>query len=727
MLFACFFTSNFFVVPVFASPPHGTTNSTTDIGETSAKLWGYVSTDGGKNITTWFQYGTDIFYGDTTEEDYGESFYKEETDFYSIGDVLNIGSESVMHDGDFNTYGGYCGDSEREGEFYENYTGIDNESMKIVFNIKLYTNSGGHAKFFVYNYTSSTWDEKHHQNTGYWVTTSITIENVEDYIDETDSNKIRTKVWLYIPGVWEYCAHYAENTLLIYKGYSTGDIFNKTLSGLSPSTTYHYRAVFSNEDGGSYGADMTFRTMPPDNVTNTTWSLSATNDFTLNWSKGNYSDYTLIRRDAGAYPATITDGTQVYNGTGNGTIDTGLSEAYLYTFWAYNSTYNSYSSPVYLNWTASWINCYNETDGTNVTCWDIEISNADGSQVYYTNCTNNSLIINISSLPSGDDVVFYFSAEGYESRLYVMDVEDVVNLDAYLPPIEYEGDEATEYLLHILDDFDNPIDEAKVEIRRYVDGEYESVLSELTDGNGDVTVYLITDAHYKIVISKTDYTTATADYVPTAEVRTKTFILSIPDTEPQDEDIPQEHINFTGEFGGGTLYVNFSCDLSTVIGTTLYVYETDVSTGSETLFNTSSTTSTDSWNNIITGINTNNSYRVVVVYNHSLWGSQTIFLIVNPIYSPPITQDETDTLFDLNYGGNPFGWSNFFLWIFMAMVFTKADKENAGFILMMFGVLCMFISYIIGFNTVMSTIAGGVLPMVMIVVGALSIWVSRRY
>lgn len=498
------------------------------------------------------------------------------------------------------------------------------------------------------------------------------------------------------------------------------DDTNVACSDLYAVGNYLYASCYGS---GIYA----YRIVSPSTPTNVSSVFNTTSlDLNITWDIGADSDTTLVRKSVDDFPSSTTDGTLVYNGTSNTTIEASINQIYKYTLWGYNATMNCFSSPAYLSWNASWINCYNETDGSNVTCWDVEISNSDGSQVYNYSCANNSLIINTSQLPTGNNVIFHFSADDYESRSYIIDITDTVNLDAYLPPTAYGDDEATEYLLHILDDFDRPVDKAKVEIRRYVDGEYEPVLSELTDGNGDVTVYLITDAHYKIVISKTNYTTSTAEYFPTAEVRTKTFILSIPDTEPQDEYIPQEHITFTGEFGGGNLYVNFSCDLSTVEDISLYIYETDITTGSETLYDANSTNGTDSWNDIITGINTSNSYRVVIVYNHSLWDSQTIFLIVNPIYSPPITQDETDTLFDLNYGGNPFGWSNFFLWIFMAMVFTKADKENAGFILMMFGVLCMFISYVIGFNTVMSTVAGGVLPMVMIVVGVLSIWVSRR-
>jgi len=257
--------------------------------------------------------------------------------------------------------------------------------------------------------------------------------NTNDYINSSDGYKVRTKILMESDGTW--AVYYESKITVVYDGYSTGDSFSEEVTGLSPSTTYHYRSVANNTDGESYGSDMTFRTMPPDSVTNQTWRLSSgTLDLTLNWTKGNYSDYTLIRRDSDSYPSSVTDGTLVYNNTGNGTIDTSLDQAYLYTFWAYNSTWNSYSDPVFLNWSASWLNCYNETNQNNITDWKVEIANNDGSEVYVSENNNNSHIINISDLPSGNDVTFTFSADGYHLRTYTRDVTDVINLDAYLIP-----------------------------------------------------------------------------------------------------------------------------------------------------------------------------------------------------------------------------------------------------------------------------------------------------
>jgi len=41
---------------------------------------------------------------------------------------------------------------------------------------------------------------------------------------------------------------------------TTGQTFAQAISGLTPGTTYHFRAVSTNVIGASYGADRTFTT-----------------------------------------------------------------------------------------------------------------------------------------------------------------------------------------------------------------------------------------------------------------------------------------------------------------------------------------------------------------------------------------------------------------------------------------------------------------------------------
>lgn len=81
-----------------------------------------------------------------------------------------------------------------------------------------------------------------------------------------------------------------------------------------------------------------------------TVSLSLTVDTTvvLNWTRGIGADTTLIRRRIGSYPTSVTDGDEIYNGTGETFTDVTVvaGNTYYYRFWSFNETCSIYSSPV---------------------------------------------------------------------------------------------------------------------------------------------------------------------------------------------------------------------------------------------------------------------------------------------------------------------------------------------------------------------------------------------
>lgn len=67
----------------------------------------------------------------------------------------------------------------------------------------------------------------------------------------------------------------------------------------------------------------------------------------LNWTKEAESTHTYLVRKTGGYPASRSDGTNIYNNTGvNYTDDTGLSimTAYYYSAWGFNSTTGNWST-----------------------------------------------------------------------------------------------------------------------------------------------------------------------------------------------------------------------------------------------------------------------------------------------------------------------------------------------------------------------------------------------
>jgi len=132
--------------------------------------------------------------------------------------------------------------------------------------------------------------------------------------------------------------------------FSTGT--STTDTGLSPSTTYYYRAWAYDSNSGQYSTgysqdyETTTSAPPPGNPSNLNAYNPTSSTIDLSWTKGSNSDKTMIRRKTGGYPSSPTDGTQAYFSTGTSTTDTGLSPSttYYYRAWAYDSNSGQYST-----------------------------------------------------------------------------------------------------------------------------------------------------------------------------------------------------------------------------------------------------------------------------------------------------------------------------------------------------------------------------------------------
>lgn len=111
---------------------------------------------------------------------------------------------------------------------------------------------------------------------------------------------------------------------------------SRTISGLAINTLYHYRVVAQNNDGTSYGSDMTFSTSSnPPSVTTTAASLVLTNQATLNGSVNAHGNLTTLffeygpdtnyDRVASAVPSPVSGSTDTaisasLTGLTNGTL-----------------------------------------------------------------------------------------------------------------------------------------------------------------------------------------------------------------------------------------------------------------------------------------------------------------------------------------------------------------------------------------------------------------------
>lgn len=132
--------------------------------------------------------------------------------------------------------------------------------------------------------------------------------------------------------------------------------FTQALTSLTRGELYYFRAFGTSTSGTGYGSELTFFTKPND-PSGLVCSTASETQINLSWSKGSGADNTVIKYAAGAYPATVNDGTLAYNSTGTSTSVSALTPGLTYYFrawsWAYESTSASFSD--------SYSQCYSTT------------------------------------------------------------------------------------------------------------------------------------------------------------------------------------------------------------------------------------------------------------------------------------------------------------------------------------------------------------------------------
>lgn len=307
--------------------------------------------------------------------------------------------------------------------------------------------------------------------------------------------------------------------------------------------------------------------------------------------------------------------------------------------------------------------CYDETNPSHSIPFGIEISNQQGTELYQNDSLTSGDSIDIGDMPTGDNVIFVVNSSGYETRIYVYDIEpDILyNFSFYLPPsldtalkvktravsnpsanliitldcipdivvaiegyneslyghwytigednytvsnnqvtissdvlddnttvvrVQYYCESVTQlYTFRVIDEYSQPIPNAKIQIKRYINTTdiYENVSIVLTDGNGYVTCYLVSEQLYKFQVSKTDFITEYATWVPTIVTTTvKTFLLYYDDESNVDiwdgVDFSIEPFAHTQD-DDFTLYFNISSSNNDFEYTIMTIYYYDNTTG----------------------------------------------------------------------------------------------------------------------------------------------------
>jgi len=379
----------------------------------------------------------------------------------------------------------------------------------------------------------------------------------------------------------------------------------------------------------------------------------------------------------------------------------------------------------------------------NITTYDLLVSDYAGTYTFFCDDCVANQSINISILPWGYDVVFQLSADGYHQRLYYKDINpyNAYNFQFYLPPVtaptyngtgDDGGDNATTklYFVQVIDEGSNPVAGAKVTLKRYMNytSSWNEIGSVISGGYGYASIYLRPNTLYKAFVNETGYEYSVTDWVTDPNYHGLSYPLVI-QLEQEEDDFDDYHFDDWVSWNASInatdyLFVNFTDSLNNTDDFTVLIWEYNHSTGAFTNFSWNRTTYSNYTDNM--SINSSNTYYVYLFLNHSNFGYLKFQKVFVGGYTPAITQDEFDEIVDKILKFNPFGWSNFFMFLVICVVYSQADREDLGWTLIFIGGIFYFINYLIGFNTLFVTHAGGVVPILLIIGGIFILWDDSR-
>lgn len=528
------------------------------------------------------------------------------------------------------------------------------------------------------------------------------------------------------------------------------DIYVDSVLAVNDEQTNADGAIsFSRSSWSAHDYDIRLVSYIPDppyngsSIYHTTGSYA--NRLNISWERGNYSDRDVVLRKVGSYPESSTDGTVIQNGTTvyyNNTV----WQSGFYTVFSYNVTTSHFSETgLDIPWGAVGITIYNESEPwTAISPFGLLVTDAEGVDTYYNSTCTTTHYIDILDIPYGENTVFVLNATGYKDRKYYEDLETnyFYNYTWYLPPQSTivdpgSGDDGgnntqtRSYYLRVIDELGGPIADAKIIVRRYVNEteQFQTVGSQICDGNGEASFNLVPNELYKLNITADNYKTGYFEYTPDPDYYgiyyPKTFQLEFEEIEPQAPELIIEEIEIEAEREGTTLYVNFTDNMESMENIQIYIYEINKTTGNQTLIQTYSESTGLNTHALSYTVNSSNDHIIQIYYNHTYWGFQSDVRVV-PGIRTPAGGGNADAYISALIGSHPMGWANFLIFVFLLAAMHYADQRDASKILILLGGLFLFFNIVVGFETTLMTVAGGVLPSLFVVIGLMGIWSDSK-
>lgn len=508
-----------------------------------------------------------------------------------------------------------------------------------------------------------------------------------------------------------------------YPTNSTGDVVYSstaetyTDTGLTPAAHYYYRAWGYNGfeySAGYASAHNVTLPSPPEDFMGT---IDGTT-LTITWTAGAGADQTVVRNETAAYPANVTAGYLVYNGTNEITVVSGVTDIDYYRGWSYVliDTMHLYSEGTNLLWGGLEVNCYNESNASQNVTFDLFITNKEHTETYLQEGCTNPTRIDVADVPNGENITIQISATDYETRAYVIDLFEnqwkVLNafLPLALPPggttdPDYDPTNQTyahTYFLVVYDEFDNPIEDAEITIKRALNLsgtlEYQDVAIIQTDASGSATVSLLPGTLYGVTIVKDGYDSAEEEYEPDEDYYgiyyPKIFRLRETPTVPVTNtftDLCNLYISWVSS--NESIRVTFLCKSGTATATTFKIYE--IYNGSLALNTTQSFTSDNNIIFYLEGANTSREHVVMLDMTHSTLGSvENESRYLSPLRDFVIDTNWLENQLTAALGENPLGWVDLFIIYggMMIILLALAGAKQPGLAIIGAGAYAMLIT-----------------------------------
>jgi len=314
---------------------------------------------------------------------------------------------------------------------------------------------------------------------------------------------------------------------------------------------------------------------------------------------------------------------------------------------------------------------------TNVTTYNSSGNSEDYPQFIIT---DDIITIYPNAADEFSQVNISYVYEAYGQRWYYMDLEEnqMYSLNAYLPPSQLKQ----LYILQVYDVYDNPVEEAKLDIKRFMNNTLEFVNISIiyTDSSGSADVFLIPSRPHKIIVSADGYDTKTFDFTPDPTFYGVYYpkilkIYGTTTTEPEVEAF-WNLINFNATiYINQTIYVQFNVTDDNITNAQFYTYE--LFNFSSTL-NATNTTTSNTFAFWVRNINISRQYEVTCHLNHTVLGYVVQSIIINPIYAPRYTDIEAKIR--AVFGNYNLGFVNiFFIYIpaiVILVIFSRTKKKG---------------------------------------------------